>query len=157
MPARRDCALILALLTLASSPLAAQTATLVKDVNPLEETALGDSSPRWLHAVGDKVFFTASEASSGLEMWVTDSTELGTGLGTELLVDACPGECSWQPLPVGHAGGILFWTTRSFTDGLQLWRSDGTRAGTFLLTTGLTRRYSNIEGRFASVGDTEAF
>jgi len=126
----RDAALLLALLLSAAAPLGAQLASLVKDIDPRQ--GFGDSNPGWTHAMGGKVFFSASEPSSGTEVWVTD----GTALGTELLADVCAGTCFADPYPLGHVGGangIFFWTAFSEEPGYQLWRSDGTRAGTFPL------------------------
>src|SRR5436305_7482211 len=120
---------LLALLAALAAPLASQTATLVRDINPLPDSTGSASLPRDLHAVGAKVFFSAVEATSGRELWVTD----GTASGTELLADACPGDCSSNPSLLGAVGSTLFWTTFS-ANGVQLWRSDGTRAGTFPLT-----------------------
>lgn len=122
-PLRR---LIPALLLCAAAPLHAQTATLVKDVNPLEYHA--SSSPGHLVSLGGKVFFSGSESSSGDELWVTD----GTAAHTELMADACSGECGSDPFPLGNVGRTLFWTATTL-DGTGLWRSDGTRAGTFPL------------------------
>jgi ELWxxDGT repeat protein len=114
--------LLLALLfCAAAAPLHAQTATLARDIDPRE---LQDSSaPSQLVALGGKVFF-----SSGDELWVSD----GTSTGTELLADACPGPCSSQPSLLGTVGGILLWTAEG-DEARGLWRSDGTRAGTYPL------------------------
>jgi ELWxxDGT repeat protein len=120
--------LIPALLLCTAVGLHAQTATLVKDINPREYHA--SSSPSHLVAMGNKVFFSGSEGSSGREMWVTD----GTAARTELLADACSGECDSDPAPVGNVGSILFFAATAEDGGSRLWRSDGTRAGTFPLT-----------------------
>src|SRR5262249_25097846 len=83
------------------------------------------AAPRSLTVVGGKLLFTADEPSSGRELWVTD----GTAAGTEMMADICPGDCSSDPVVFGSLGGVLL-----FADNPgQLWRSDGTRAGTFAL------------------------
>ncbi|HEY0512483.1 MAG TPA: ELWxxDGT repeat protein [Thermoanaerobaculia bacterium] len=103
----------------------AQTASLVADVNPSITSGLGDSSPSQLMAWGGEVFFLARTHNEGLEVWATD----GTGAGTQMLVDACPGRCSGGEARVASVpGGAIF------TLGGKLWRSDGTRPGTVPLT-----------------------
>jgi len=103
----------------------AQTAGPVLDIDPGVPGLGASASPRSLTVVGGKLFFTADEPSSGRELWVTD----GTAAGTEMLADICPGDCSSDPVLFGSLGGVLL-----FADNTSLlWRSDGTRAGTFAL------------------------
>ncbi len=127
---------LLALAALALAlPAAAQTAYLVKDITPGSHYPVG-SRPDSLWSFNGKVLFTASEPSSGRELWVTD----GNGSGTRLLAEFCPGPCSSSPLPLGTAHSLLFgvaFPNPSDSPGDPqvgfLWRSDGTREGTFLL------------------------
>ncbi len=127
---------LLALAALAlAPPAAAQTAYLVKDITPGSQVPAG-SNPDSLWSFQGKVVFTASEPSSGRELWITD----GNGSGTRLLADFCPGTCSSAPLPLGEAHSLLFgiaFLHPSDFPGDQelgyLWRSDGTREGTFPL------------------------
>jgi len=99
---------------------AAQTAYLVKDLAPGGDRSGSRSSPRSLFAAGGKVFFTAEQQSNGRELWVTD----GTASGTELLV-----ALGSEVVPVAAIGPLYLFTV----DG-ELWRSDGTRRGTFVLS-----------------------
>jgi ELWxxDGT repeat protein len=117
-------------------PVAAQTALLVKDIS----RGRGETGayPGEMWPFRDKVLFTAEEPSSGREMWVTD----GTAAGTRLLADLFPGEDSSQPDILGATGSLVFGVAvqRSSCCGTWpsfLWRSDGTREGTFLLDPGL--------------------
>lgn len=48
------------------------------------------------------------------------------------LADAI-GDGNGVPTPVAHVGGITYFTARSPLEGTELWRSDGTAAGTYLL------------------------
>ncbi len=121
------------LVLLLSVPFAirAQTAGAVLDIDPGVPGLGASASPRSLTVAGGKLFFTADEPSSGRELWVTD----GTAAGTEMLADICPGDCSSDPAVFGGLGGVLL-----FADNTgRLWRSDGTRAGTFTLPAHATR------------------
>ncbi len=123
------------LLTLAGAALLAptawgQTASLVRDINTGAVAEIS-SFPEHLLTVGDKIFFTASQQGSGRELWVSD----GSGIGTQMLGDLCPGNCDSYPVLRGSTGGVLLFTAGVPNDQGQgeLWRSDGTRKGTFVL------------------------
>ncbi|HEY8021970.1 MAG TPA: hypothetical protein VIH93_12770, partial [Thermoanaerobaculia bacterium] len=74
-----------------------------------------------------KLFFLNDSQGAGREVWVTD----GTAAGTTLLADACPGDCSDSIGFLGGAGRIFYWiASQDGAGNWQLWRSDGTRAGT---------------------------
>ncbi len=145
---RRALTLAAALALVTTFPLSAQTASLVKDINtsgPVDPNSIS-SSPHDLTAVGNKVFFTAFEPSSGRQVWVSD----GTSAGTELLHDLSrPEETEIQVL--GAVRGLFSWTVRRDSLGVTLMRSDGTRAGTFELFPGTTGLYTNAPGQGASV------
>ena len=102
-----------------------QMASLVADLG-LADGSEDSSNPGPFLSLQEKVFFPALEASSGVEMWVSD----GTAAGTELLADACPGECSSRLQFLGTGGGGVFWVAESSVFQNLLWWSDGTRAGT---------------------------
>lgn len=116
-----------------AAPALGQTASLVKDINPGSTYNMG-SSPDEMATFRGKVLFAADEASTGRELWITD----GSGSGTRLLADFYPGTGSSDPGILGTARSLLFgyafqassFSTPSWT---YLWRSDGTREGTFLL------------------------
>ena len=140
---RRTCSRLLPLtLLLAAAAASAQTASLVKDINPGfgSERSLSVSN---LASVGGKVLFRASEDSSGGELWSVD----GSGTGARLLADLCPGQCSSDPTPLGTAHSLLFGLAhREFESGIAyLWRSDGTRQGTFLLPDPLFQVFLRVD------------
>src|ERR1051325_3049149 len=114
-------------LLLATPALAAQTATLVADLQSVG--ARNDSFVQPLALLGDKLLFSGSDPATGGEMWVTD----GTAAGTEMLADACPGECSGlEPITVRIARGLAFWLGHGEGAGEAggLFGADGTRRGT---------------------------
>lgn len=81
---------------------------------------------------GGLLFFPAATENEGFEIWKTDGTEAGT----LLVKDIIPGpESSLYPYYVEMAdvGGTLFFVAGDYTHGLELWKSDGTEAGTVIV------------------------
>lgn len=105
---------------------------LIKDIAP----GIIDSSPTSFAAMGDFIYFSASTGTAttstvGDELWRTD----GTAGGTTLVADIFPGGSglfvkSGSPRDLTAVGGTLFFTATEGTAGVELWKSDGTTAGT---------------------------
>ncbi|RKH47767.1 hypothetical protein D7X12_01755 [Corallococcus sicarius] len=106
----------------------------------------GVYQPMDLVAVGNRLFFQTRTPAAGMELWISDGTEGGT----RLIKDITPGADGsaltnasevngrlvffrWVPLPGGGAGP-------------ELWRSDGTAAGTL--------RVRNFSGSTGLSADT---
>ena len=80
--------------------------------------------------VGDLAFFCSHGAEHGAEPWVTD----GTPEGTRMVADLVPGPDPSKPIGFTRLGdGVVFFVQRSGT--VELWRSDGTEAGTSLVAS----------------------
>jgi ELWxxDGT repeat protein len=102
---------------------------LVKDIAPGSFA----SRPENLTVFKDKIYFLAIESfQKGQELWVSDGTEAGT----QLLKDINPGPFgssdSYIDVIVAGADAFYFWADDG-ANGKELWRSDGTAAGTALL------------------------
>lgn len=113
----------------AQSPQSPQTPRLVRDVNAGAGSpgAMG-SHPRQFTTVAGKVVFTTLGEDSIYRLWATD----GTADGTEVLTIFCSAEVCLEPLRIGEVSGLVFFLAGSDDSGqLQIWRTDGTRAGTF--------------------------
>ncbi len=123
-------------------------ASLIKDI----VTGSGGSDPKYMTAVGDKVFFTATTTDAGSELWVTDGTESGT----KIVKDIYPGETGSTPFGLtAFNGKCLFFAldedselspiiSSEATDEHWLWTSDGTEAGTTRIADVPTR--TGIDG-----------
>ena len=82
---------------------------------------------------GNIIFFVGSDERTGNELWRSDGTEAGT----MLVKDIAPGpESSFQSsgfptfIPVDD---MVFFEACEPATGCELWRSDGTEAGTILV------------------------
>jgi ELWxxDGT repeat protein len=105
-----------------------QTASLVRDINT-RAAVPASSIPTQMLAMGDKLFFTASQEGSGRELWVSD----GSGTGTQMLGDLCQGDCDAKITLLGNTGGVLIFGASNAQNQREVWRSDGTRKGTLPL------------------------
>jgi ELWxxDGT repeat protein len=118
---------------------------LVRDLVP----GPGSSSPTLLTDVNGTLFFTASTPATGGELWRSDGTEAGT----VLVADIIAGSGSSFPFNLTHSRGVLFFTRFYLAESdsspgqfgwkRELWRSDGTPAGT-VRTSALPNRPSPI-------------
>lgn len=104
---------------------------LVKDVH----AGPSNSGLSWLTNVGVTLFFIGTD-THGLGLWKSDGTEAGT----VIVKDIYPGNASSLPdleqyplVELINIDGILYFTAIDETHGLELWRSDGTEAGTQLV------------------------
>lgn len=132
--------------------------SLVKDIYP----GLAGAEISNLTRVGNRVFFAADDGVHGYELWVTD----GTSAGTYLVKDIYPGPADGivrprpsfrrsQPLLV-EFGGVLYFAANDGVHGRELWRSDGTDAGTYLVEDIEPGPDSSSPRSFVRVGN-EAF
>jgi len=102
--------------------------TRVKDIAP----GPAGSDPGLFTAIGDTLCFRADDGSRGLELWKSD----GTAEGTTLVKDVCQGPGDGLPdwsNEAAVAGGVLYFQADDGVNGQELWKSDGTKAGTVLV------------------------
>ena len=119
----------LSLFTLRLSVSTAQQ--LVKDINPGPSSSI----PQQLITIGKTVYFVATDATHGQELWKTDGTEFGT----VIIKDLSPGSVSSQIQNLINLNGTLYFSavsTLPSQEKRQLWKSDGTEAGTVELDDG---------------------
>lgn len=103
---------------------------MVKDINP--GTAQGPYSYTYLAAVGTTIFFIANDGVNGNELWKSD----GTSAGTTMVKDIVAGSSSGFPGFTNYAavvGSTLFFTASTAANGYELWKTDGSTAGTVLV------------------------
>jgi ELWxxDGT repeat protein len=104
-------------------------ARLVKDINAGPSGSLATWTP--VPALG-RIFFVANDGVNGRELWTSD----GTANGTQMVADINPGLSSaFNSTNVKlyvRSDAVLFGANDSI-HGYELWRSDGTSAGTSLV------------------------
>jgi ELWxxDGT repeat protein len=89
----------------------------------------GSSSPAYLVAVGDLVYFSALTATNGRELARSD----GTIGGTYVIADLNPGTASSSPANLIAAGKGVYFSATLANTGNELYFSDGTSPGTSLI------------------------
>lgn len=116
------------LLLISASAAFAQAPYLVKDLPGAGEGTPQSSDPRFFRESGDKLFFVATNETDGLEPWVRDAG------GVRLLRDINGGSGGSDPsFFMEVTPGVVLFTANDAVNGPQLWRSDGTEAGTTLV------------------------
>ena len=103
---------------------------MVKDIKSGNQDG---SFPRYLTAVGNTLYFRADDGTHGAELWKSDGTEAGTVMvkdirpGTD---SGNPGESTYWLTAVGNT---VFFDANDGIHGYELWKSDGTEAGTVMV------------------------
>ena len=83
--------------------------------------------------MGGTLFFTADDGIHGRELWKSDGTKAGTVLVKDINPGGSGGYDYDGPYDLTDVGGTLFFTADDGTHGQELWKSDGTEAGTVLV------------------------
>lgn len=90
------------------------------------------ASLKTLTVVNNIFYFAASTNSTGLELWRSD----GSAAGTYMLSDIFPGPTgglATNPFILGSYNNQIFFIANNGVAGQELWKTDGTTAGTYLV------------------------
>ncbi len=124
---------------------------LVKDINP----GAGSSEPDNFNVVGNLLLFTADDGVSGAELWATDGTEAGTKMLADIRPGAAGAFADWFLKLDFHDFHVfkntLFFRAYTSADGLELYKSDGTAAGTALVKSIGGGQNDGCQGDFAEL------
>jgi ELWxxDGT repeat protein len=113
---------------------------LLKDINPN-----GSSSPSNMLQVDDKIYFFADDGTHGRELWVTDGSSAGThlvkdfvagnaGITNSFAVSSSSRDRAVFDNMTAFKGQLFFrFNDGSANHGFELWKSDGTEEGTYLV------------------------
>jgi ELWxxDGT repeat protein len=138
--------LLLIILMFSSHLLSAQT----KRIASFSLDQFGGPSPSI--ELNGKLYFSAWDSIHGRELWSTD----GTAEGTTMVKDIFPGldgsiSGYFEYFSSVH-NGILYFRANDGVSGEELWRSDGTDSGTYLLKDVTFGSLGSSVGEFASSG-----
>lgn len=138
--------------------------TLVQDL-AAGTPELAASSPSYITKVGGRLMFAADTGTIGRELWSSDGTSTGTALVKDVYLGASsglPATSSAQYLYAAVVGGVFYFAGTTAETGTELWKSDGTAAGTVLvrdIATGSTNGVANssFPSELTSFGRTLLF
>ncbi len=95
------------------------------------------SFPNYLTVLGNLVLFAANDGVNGEELWKTDGTAAGTVLVKNIDTAALVGEYDSTgrsyPTSLTTMGSNVYFTAKNAAQGKELWKSNGTTAGTVIV------------------------
>ena len=110
-----------------SAPIFGQTPVLLADLNPGTGDCMDEYYPKHL-LFDNKIYLNATDGSVGNELFVIENNQI------LLLKDINPGPNGSKPEQFVAAMGKIFFVADDGSTGKELWVSDGTSAGTNLVT-----------------------
>lgn len=93
------------------------------------------SNPLFLTDVNGTLFFVATTATNGDELWKSDGTEAGTVMVKDINLRVKDGTSNYgsSPYNLYNMNGVLYFAANNYTNGQELWKSDGTQQGTIMV------------------------
>lgn len=111
------------------------------------------------YKAGINRFFFASTAAAGTELWVTDNTTAGTHMVKDISPGPASSAFSNQAPYLEVWNNRLLFALNTATSGSELWVSDGTDSGTFMLAdicagsqSGFAKLGAFLPGKYVFVG-----
>lgn len=128
---------------------------LVKDIHPGSEGSLKSESNNvifsYLTNVNGVLYFVADDGQHGYELWKSDGTEAGTVLVKDIDQTASS-NTNYGPEELIDLNGTLYFYADDGVHGRELWKSDGTGAGTVMVKDINPGLASSVGGSFSSSG-----
>ena len=108
---------------------------LVKDINPgIESSLVFSATKQYFAQLNGFIYFGASEPVNGCELWKSDGTEAGTTLVANIdTSEVIAAHLGSNPVYLFTYNNAVYFSAYRPVDGRELWKSDGTEAGTVLV------------------------
>jgi ELWxxDGT repeat protein len=113
-------------------------------------SAVNSASPSYLTAIGNTVYFRASDETNGIELWKSDGTAAGT-----VMVKDIYNSGSSSPYDLKAVGNTVYFRAYDGTNGYELWKSDGT--GTVMVKDINNGSGSSSPSQLTAIGNTLYF
>ncbi len=114
---------------------------------------LPNTNGGWIPFVAlGRLFFGFNDGIHGTELWSTDGTQAGTGMVKDIFPGSIDGLVDYGNYPsFVESGGFLYFPAKDALGYPQVWRTDGTDAGTIRLTSfadplGFPRDFASYDG-----------
>ncbi len=111
---------------------------MVKDINPGVESSFlyitNEAANQYFTELNGYIYFGAAEPINGAELWCTDGTEAGTTMVTN--IEPSTPQIAQQgsnPAFFCTYNNAVYFSAYRTADGRELWKTDGTTAGTVLV------------------------
>ena len=124
----------------------------IKDLAP----GSGSASPRELTNVDGTLFFVAFNGTGGADLWKSNATGTGT-VKVKTIYSGSPTPDGFPGFELTDVNGTLFFKGDNGTGGLELWKSDGTPAGTVMVRDIFPGAGSSFPGELTQVNGTLFF
>lgn len=109
---------------------------LLKDIYP----GSSNNSYNYFLNVGNEVYFMANDGTNGYELWKTDGTTNGTNMikninpaGDGMNLPSTVYSTDYYGTAIANIGNTIYFVASDGTTGYELWKTDGTAAGTTLV------------------------
>lgn len=103
---------------------------MLKDIYP----GGSNSIPQHMFVFNNALYFAADDGTHGSELWRSDGTAAGTALLKDIYPETpTPGTLPSNPANFTQVGNQFYFTASTTGTGTELWKSDGTAAGTVLV------------------------
>lgn len=129
---------------------------MVKDIN-----LVGSSLDNYLVSfctVGEQLYFVANDGSSGYELWKTSGTTSGTVMVKDIRSGSYSSFDRYLDGPsLTNVNGTLFFSAFDGQNGFELWKSNGTTAGTVMVKNIAINAASSYPNQLTAFGNTLYF